>query len=119
MFKEQNKILEEKIAAIQATKDETVIEKYNLEAVTNFIQTKFEDLDKTFKEADLERKRTLMCSIFPKGLSWSYPGYSNTQISPFYQCFLNVQNGSVAIGAGQGTQTPGLILGKDALYQLS
>lgn len=56
-----------------------------------------------------------MCSIFPKGLQWSYPGYSNTQISPFYQCFLNVQNKSVAIGAGDGTLTRGLVLGKDAL----
>lgn len=115
IFKEQNKILEEKIAAIQAAKDETVIEKYNLEAITNFIQSKFTNLDKTFGEADLERKRVLMCSIFPKGLHWSYPGYSNTQMSPFYRCFLDVQNGKVAIGAGQGTLTPGLVLGKDAL----
>lgn len=83
IFKEQNKILEEKITAIQAAKDETIIEKYNLEAITNFIQTKFENLEKAYNEADLERKRVLLCSIFPKGLSWSYPGYSNTQISPF------------------------------------
>ncbi len=115
VFKEQNKILEEKITAIQAAKDETMIEKYNLEAITKFIETKFTNLDETYKNAPLEQKRVLMCSIFPKGLQWSYPGYSNTQISPFYQCCLNIQNGSVAIGAGQETLTPGLVLGKDAL----
>ena len=115
IFKEQNKILEEKITAIQAAKDETVIEKYNLETITEFIETKFGNLDKTFKEADLERKRTLMCSIFPKGLQWSYPGYSNTQMSPFYQCFLDIQNGKVPIGAGEETLTLDLFLGKEAL----
>lgn len=115
IFKEQNKILEEKIAALQAAKDETVIEKYNLESITQFILTKFTDIEKTYGEADLERKRVLLCSIFPQGLTWSYPGYSNTQISPFYRCFLNVQTGSVTIGAGDGTLTRGLVLGKDAL----
>ena len=115
IFKEQNKILEEKITAIQAAKDETMIEKYNLEAITKFIETKFTNLNETYKNAPLEQKRVLMCSIFPKGLQWSYPGYSNTQISPFYRCFLDYQSGSVSFGAGQGTLTPGLVLGKDAL----
>ncbi len=99
IFKEQNKILEEKITAIQAAKDETMIEKYSLEAITKFIETKFTDLAATYQNAPLEQKRVLMCSIFPKGLQWSYPGYSNTQISPFYRCFLDYQNGTVAIGA--------------------
>lgn len=115
IFKEQNKILEEKITAIQAAKDETAIEKYNLEAITKFIEAKFTNLVETYQNAPLEQKRVLMCSIFPQGLQWSYPGYSNTQISPFYRCFLDYQSGSVAIGAGDGTLTRGLVLGKDAL----
>ncbi len=99
IFKEQNKILEEKITAIQAAKDEATIEKYNLEAITKFIEAKFTNLAETYKNAPLEQKRVLMCSIFPKGLSWSYPGYSNTQISPFYRCFLDYQCESVSFGA--------------------
>lgn len=99
IFKEQNKILEEKIATIQVAKDETVIEKYNLETITSFIQAKLTNLAGTYEESDLERKRVLLCSIFPKGLMWSYPGYSNTQISPFYQCFINIKNESVLNGA--------------------
>lgn len=115
IFKEQNKLLEEKIAAIQAAKDETTIEKYNLEAITKFIQTKFTDLSNTYNDADLERKRVLLCSIFPEGLKWTYPGYSNTQISPFYLCFLNIQAGKVKFGAGEETLTLDLLLGKEAL----
>jgi site-specific DNA recombinase len=99
IFKEQNKLLEEKIKAIQAAKNDTIIEKYNLEKITQFIQNKFTNLTKTLASSDLERKRVLMCSIFPQGLHWSYPGYSNTQISPFYRSFLDLQGEQVRIGA--------------------
>lgn len=101
VFKEQNKLLEEKVKAIQASKDDALIEKYNLEAITKFIQDKFKDLNKTFNVSDLERKKVLMCSIFPEGLRWGYPGYSNTQISPFYQGLLSLQKSKVPSGGDE------------------
>jgi site-specific DNA recombinase len=103
IFKEQNKLLEEKVKGIQAAKNDSVIEKYNLEAISKFIQDKFTDLNETFTVSDLEHKRVLMCSIFPKGLAWSYPSYSNTEISPFYRCFLDLQGKQVRIGADERT----------------
>jgi hypothetical protein len=103
IFKEQNKLLEEKIKGIQAAKNDSIIEKYNLEAITKFIQNKFKDLNGTFTESGLEHKRVLMCSIFPKGLHWAYPGYSNTEISPFYRSFLELQGPKVRIGAPMQT----------------
>ncbi len=103
IFKEQNKLIEEKVKAVQTAKSDTVIEKYNLEAISNFIRDKFTNLAKTFDEAPLKQKRVLMCSIFPKGLRWSYPGYSNTQYSPFYLCLLEVQSPQVGIGADERT----------------
>ncbi len=103
IFKEQNKVLEEKIKAIQAAKNDTVIEKYNLEAISKFIQAKFTNLNKTFSTSDLALKRVLMCSLFPQGLRWGYPGYVNTQISPFYRSFLALQGNKVQIGADERT----------------
>ncbi|MGH9857206.1 MAG: recombinase family protein, partial [Acidobacteriota bacterium] len=103
IFKEQNKLLEEKIKAIQAAKNDAVIEKYNLEAISKFIEDKFQNLNDTFTTSDLERKRVLMCSIFPKGLRWSYPGYSNTHFSPFYRSFLELQGPKVQFGADERT----------------
>ena len=99
IFKEQNKLLEEKIKAIQATKNDTVNEKYYLGAISQFIRDKLTDLAGTLANSDLERKRVLMCSIFPQGLQWAYPGYSNTQISPFYLCSNEKQDPKVLIGA--------------------
>lgn len=105
IFKEQNKVIEEKVKALQTAKSDSVIEKYNLEAISKFIMAKFTDLNKTFSESPLKQKRVLMCSIFPKGLRWSYPGYSNTHISPFYLCLLGVQRSQVGLGARERTRT--------------
>lgn len=99
IFKEQNKVLEEKIKAIQAAKNDSLIEKYNLEAISASIQDKFTNLNNTYETADLERKRVLMCSIFPKGLRWAYPGFVNTHISPFYRSLMGVQQSKVQFGA--------------------
>ncbi len=103
IFKEQNKVLEEKIKGIRVSKNDDVLGKYNLEAITKFIEDKFKNLNETFATSDLERKRVLMCWIFPKGLTWSYPGYSNTQIGPFYRSFLDLQGRQVRSGGDERT----------------
>jgi hypothetical protein len=61
IFKEQNKVLEEKIKGIYAAKNDTVLEKYNLETISKFIEDKFRNLNETFTASDLEQKRVLMC----------------------------------------------------------
>jgi site-specific DNA recombinase len=105
IFKEQNKLLENQISAVQAAKSETILEKYSLEVITKFIQARFTNLNQTFTTSLLKQKRILMCSIFPQGLTWSYPGYSNTKISPFYRCLIDVQDRKVLPGARGGDRT--------------
>ena len=105
MFKEQNSHLEEKIKEIQIAKNDVLINKYNLEAITKFIKQKFDNLTQTYLDSDLEQKRVLMCSIFPLGVLWSYPGYSNTKISPFYQAILDIEKPSVSFGAARESRT--------------
>jgi DNA invertase Pin-like site-specific DNA recombinase len=91
IFKEQNRLLEQKIATIQLTKNDDLITKYNIEDVTLFIQDKFSDLAKTYLNSDLQQKRMLLCSIFPSGLVWNYPGYLNTVINPCYKVIFEGQ----------------------------
>ena len=119
IFKDQNRLLEDKIKAVQAVKNDAHIEKYNLEAITEFIAAKFKDLNCTYAESNLEQKRVLLCSIFPQGLHWSYPGYSNTEISPFYKAILDIEDKGVQNGAPEGIRTPDTQLRKLVLYPLS
>jgi hypothetical protein len=89
IFKEQNRILEEKITATQATKDETMIEKYNLEAITKFIETKFTSLDATYQNAPLEQKRVLMFDI-SKRFAVELSGLLQHPNQPFLPVFLGL-----------------------------
>jgi hypothetical protein len=57
------------------------------------IKEKFTNLANTFNSSLLKHKGVLVCSIFPKGLTWSYPGYSKTLMSPHYLCLQNLNRG--------------------------
>jgi site-specific DNA recombinase len=118
IFREQNRVIEDRIAVIQMTKNDDLITKYNIEAVTTFIRDKFKDLTKTYEDSTLQQKRMLLCSIFPSGLVWSYPGYLNTQISPIFQSIWQFPDQPVRYGRGDWTRTSGLIVPNDARYQL-
>ncbi|HSX42047.1 MAG TPA: recombinase family protein [Candidatus Saccharimonadales bacterium] len=98
VFKEQNKRIEEKITTIQITKNDEVLEKYNLERICESITAKFANLAQTYTESSLEQKRVMLCSIFPVGVPWGYPGYSNTQIHDVYTCCLELNSNDVSFG---------------------
>lgn len=103
IFKEQNKLIEEQIAAVQITKDDALLAKYNLEAVVKFMKCKFENIGRTFQMSTLSQTRVLLGSIFPSGMQWSYPGYLNTQISPLYQSIRMFETDDVSSSALGGT----------------
>lgn len=109
IFREQNKIVEEKIKTLQIAKNDELIQKYNLEAISKFVKNKLTDISQTYIDSDLEQKRILLCSIYPSGLLWSGNGYSNTQISPFYTSILDVLNNHVPFGSADGIRTRGLL----------
>ena len=106
LFKEQNKIVEGQIANIQLTKDDALLAKYNLEAIVNFMKEKFANLGTTYQMSNLSQVRVLLCSIFPSGLRWSYPGFYNSQISLLYQSIRMFDADSVTSGAAGETRTP-------------
>ena len=111
IFKEQNGMIEGKIKGIQFTKNDDLIDKYDLEPITKFVETKLTNLPKTFEtsikkdpEPDLGQIRMLLCSIFPSGMSYSRNGYSNTEISQFYRAILDLQpNNSDLVSLGGET----------------
>ena len=105
MFREQNKLLEEKIRIAQLSKSDAVLEKYNLEAIIIFVRQKFKCLSKTYQKSELPQKNVLLCSIFPSGTTWSYPGYSNTLISPLYQAIRKPREADFAQGGGGEIRT--------------
>ncbi len=98
VFKEQNKLIEEQIASIRMTKDDELVNKYNIQSVVEFMRAKFSDLGKTYQESNVTQIKVLLGSIFPSGMVWGYPGYSNQHISPLYQYILHFGDDNVSFG---------------------
>lgn len=98
IFKEQNRKVEEKIVALNVTKNDDLIQKYNLEAITLFVKTKLVNVTETYSNTGLKQKRTLMCSIYPQGLKWDGNAYLNSEISPFWTGLLAFQRKPVLLG---------------------
>jgi site-specific DNA recombinase len=114
IFKEQNKLIDEKLAAIHMAQDDKLLSKYDLEVVITFITAKFADLGKTYQDSNIGEIKVLLGSIFPSGIVWSYPGYSNPQISPMYQSILSFGTDGVPFGDPNGIRTR--VFGMKARY---
>lgn len=119
VFKEQNKRIEEQITLLQYAKNDSILEKYNLEKICSFIVAKFTDLSQTYIESSLEQKRILLSSIYPAGMPYSHLGYSNCQISEFYTCCRRLGGRNARYGGPYRDRTGYLIDAIDALYQVS
>ena len=109
IFKEQNAVIEEKLIAAQASKNDALIDKYDIAAIVAFIETKLADIAQTYFSSTLSQARCLLGSIFLSGLSWDYPGCSNRGISPIYQGIIDVESKGVPFGDPGGIRTRDLL----------
>ena len=100
IFKEQNKMIEEKVKDIQYTKNDELIEKYNLEAIIIFIRRKLSNLPETYTNSDLGQKRVLLGSIFSSGLVYSENTYLNPSINRYYIALSDLSEPCVRFGSG-------------------
>lgn len=94
IFKEQNLMIEEKMIKVQIIKEDSTIDKYNIDDVTSFIKTLLADLGETYKRSNLSQLKVLLGSIFPLGTAWSYNGTLNHTISPIYQAIQTFSEGT-------------------------
>ncbi len=99
LFREQLAVLDQKLADAYAAQSRANLANYNYEVLFKFIEEKLAHIAKTYEESTLSQKKALLCSIFPSGMRWMYPGISNTEISPWYQVIQGVNKLDVTLGA--------------------
>lgn len=105
IFKEQNAIIEDKMMKAQIAKHDDIFEKYSITKITDFMSTMLADLGNWYKSSDLSQKKVLISSIFPAGIVWSYPGYSNCKISLLYKAIQSFEDPLSSSGAAGGSRT--------------
>ncbi len=118
IFKEQNALIESKIAAAYAAQDDEIVTKYNIDKINEFLFDKLSDVGKTYSTSkSLNQIRCLLGTIFMSGFAWGYPGYSNCEISALYQEVLDSDNQGVTIGGPGGDRTHDQELKRLLLYR--
>lgn len=116
VFKEQNAMIEEKMTKAQILKEDTLIDKYNIESVTDFMKILLADLGETYKRSSIPQIKVLFSSMFTDGISWNEKGTLNYKISPLYGQIRNFSDGGVASGAEEETRTLDVHLGRVTFY---
>ena len=116
IFREQNSLLEDKIVQAQIAKDDSILEKYNIDAVISFTKTLLADLGETYRRSNTNQVKVLLGSIFPSGLAWNYNGTLNHRISPIYQAVLQFDNQAIPLGDPTGARTRNQKLKRLLLY---
>lgn len=86
----------------------------NLEC--KFVKEKLARPYETYVNGDIETKKILLCSIYPQGIKWMYPGLSNTNISPSYQQIRGIAKSYAPYGEPGGIRTPNQFLKRELLY---
>ena len=116
VFKEQNAMIEDKMTTAQIVKDDTTIDKYNIDAVISFMRTLLADLGEAYRRSSIGQLKVLISSVFSICPAWNYTDTPDYKISPLYQYIRTFDEHSAPFGAGDGNRTHELFLGKEALY---
>ncbi len=106
VFKEQSGMIEDRMITAQIAKEDSTLDKYNIDAVTSFIRTLLADLGETYKRSSIGQLKVLLGSMYPHGVAWDYTDTLNPSISPLYQYIQCFSEASVPFGAGKGNRTP-------------
>ena len=102
IFKEQSSEIEDKITRAQIVKNDTTMDKYNIDAVTSFIKTILADLGEAYRRSNIRQLKVLLGSMYPEGVAWDYSGTLNPKISPLYQYIRTFEGTTAPSGAGYG-----------------
>ena len=105
IFKEQSGIIEDKIIKAQIVKDDTAIDKYNIDTVISFARTLLADLGETYRRSNVGQLKVLLSSMFLGQIAWNYTGTLDCTISPLYQYIRDFSGHTAPSGAGEENRT--------------
>ncbi|MBT3249951.1 MAG: recombinase family protein, partial [Candidatus Pacebacteria bacterium] len=85
--KEDLKQIKSEIQEIKLELNESHTEEFKIELLLDYAETFLRNLPKFWFEADPANKVKLQRILFPHGIVYSYPGFSNTELSPLFKLF--------------------------------
>ncbi len=91
IFTEQKAKIEDTLLTTQIAVSDATIEKYDIDAITNFVSALLHDLPKAYEVSDYSQRRLLIGSIYPSGLLFDGKTLLNHKLNKISPSFRLIQ----------------------------
>ena len=105
IYEEVKAQIEDELLAARIVENENLIDKYDLEATSDFIRELLSNLPKAYEVSDYGQKQALIGSIYPSGITFHNSKLLNRNISPIYCDIRDVLEPSVSLRVSDGDRT--------------
>lgn len=115
VFQEQLHIIEDEILVKKTIKSEAKLQEIDIDILVNFMNNFLWNLDKAWKIGTLEEQKMLTSSIFPKNVTYYYPGFRTAQLGRSYKLIKQYEGTRPSLWVTKGIRTPDLLFHKQTL----
>lgn len=116
VYKEQLATIEDEILVKKTLQSESKLEKIDIDTVVEFMNSFLWNLVKAWREGDLNQRKTLTGSIFPKNVIFENNKFRTTELGPCFKLIQQFRHNPTSLGVTDGIRTRGIRLHKPALY---
>ncbi len=103
--REQLAKIKSKLLQLKLEVNQSHGEEIKLDMLLSFADNFFRTLHLFWFDADISTKTDLQRAVFPNGVIYSFPGFSNSQIGPLFQAITTLSGGNQNEGDPGGTRT--------------
>lgn len=104
VFQEQLQLIEDQLLVKKTIKSEAKLQEIDIDILVNFMNNFLWNLDKAWTVGTLEEQKMLTSSIFPKNLTYHYPGFRTEQLGRSYKLINDFEGANPSLAAYQNCQ---------------
>ena len=102
VFQEQLQLIEDQLLVKKTIKSEAKLQEIDIDILVNFMNNFLWNLDKAWKVGTLEEQKMLTSSIFPKNLTYHYPGFRTDQLGRSYKLINDFEGANPSLWVTDG-----------------
>lgn len=115
MFQEQNQIIEDQILVKKTIQSEAKLQEIDIDILVNFMNNFLWNVGKAWEAGTLEERKLLTGSIFPKNISYLYPGFRTAELGLSFKLIKQFRGNTTSFWVGEEIRTPDLLLHRETL----
>ncbi|MDD5147343.1 MAG: hypothetical protein PHV63_02235 [Candidatus Daviesbacteria bacterium] len=105
VYREQLASIEDEIIIKKSVKSEAKLQEIDIEVVVTFMKGLLGNITSAWVEGTLEQRKALSGSIFPKNVTYTYPGFRTEDLGLPFKLIKRIEQGHTSLGVVYGSRT--------------